>query len=182
MKKLLLIVYATVAILSLTASSCLSTSVEDKYKDWREANDEWFAQQKANTGYYSAVTAPWDVNAQVLMHWYNDTMATCANLRPLFTSTVWVKYRGMIKDATPFDSSYLRTTPADSVAAFALGNSSLVEGWAVALTRMHVGDSCRVVIPYTLGYGSYQMSDVLKPYTDMIFDIKLVDIIAYETK
>lgn len=177
MKKILVYI-AAVAVL-LVVSSCLGSSVSDEYKDWRVSNDEWFAQQKANTSYYTTVTAPWDANAQVLIHWFNDTMLTRTNLKPLYSSTVWVKYRGMTKDSEPFDSSYLRTSPADSIFACQL-NSGVVEGWPVAITRMHVGDSCRVVIPYTLGYGTYKMSSVLLPYTNLVFDIKLVDIAGYE--
>ena len=180
MKKILLYLFAAATACSLVG--CLGNSVEDEYKSWREANDEWFAQQKANTAYYATVTAPWDVHAQVLIHWFNDTMVTRTNPRPLFSSTVDVKYRGMTKDAVPFDSSYLRTSPADSIFRVQLSATNLVEGWPVAIMRMHVGDSCRVVVPYTLGYGSYQMSDVVLPYTNMVFDIKLADIHAYETK
>lgn len=165
----------------LGISSCLGSSTADEYKDWRLQNDEWFAKQKANTSYYTTVTAPWDDNAQVLIHWFNDTMLTRNNLKPLYTSTVWVKYRGMTIENTPFDSSYLRTSPADSIFSCRL-NSGVVEGWAVAITRMHVNDSCRVVIPYSLGYGSYKMSTVILPYTNLIFDIKLADIYGYEKK
>lgn len=177
MRKLLL--YVIVALAAVGVTSCLGSSVEDKFKDWRESNDEWFSQQKANKSFYTTVTAPWDVNAQVLMHWYNDTMLTRDNLRPYYTSSVWVKYRGVTKDDEPFDSSYLRTSPADSIFPCTL-NSGVIEGWAVAVTRMHVGDSCRVVIPYSLGYGSYMMSSVVLPYTNLVFDIKLVDIVGYE--
>ena len=179
MKKILLYIMVSMALMAIT--SCLGNSVEDEYKSWREANDEWFARQKANTDYYTTVTAPWDVNSHVLMHWFNDTMVTRTQPRPLFSSTVDVKYRGMTKDATPFDSSYLRTSPADSILRTQLNATSLIEGWSVALTRMHVGDSCRVVIPYTLAYGSYKMSEVILPYTALVFDIKLVDIYGYET-
>ena len=178
MKKILF--YISVALTAVIVTSCLGSTVSDEYKDWREKNDSWFAQQKANTSYYTTITAPWDANAQVLMHWFNDTMLTRNNLRPLYTSTVWVKYRGMTIENAPFDSSYTRTSPADSIFACQL-NSGVIEGWAVAVTRMHVGDSCRVAIPYTLGYGTYKMSSVVLPYTNLIFDIKLVDIAGYET-
>ena len=177
MKKIFL--YIALAASALIITSCLGKSVEDEYKNWRESNDEWFNQQKANTGYYSTITAPWDNTAQVLMHWFNDRTLTKDNLQPLLTSTVDVKYRGMTKDATPFDSSYLRTSPADSIFRYQL-NSGVIEGWSVALTHMRVGDSCRVVIPYTLGYGSTSMSSVILPYTNLVFDIKLQDIYGYE--
>ena len=178
MKKIFLYIVLVAAALGIT--SCLGKNgVEDEYKDWRESNDEWYAQQKANTKYYTTVTASWDDNAELLIHWFNDTMLTKNNLKPLLTSTVDVKYRGMTKDATPFDSSYLRTSPADSIFRCQL-NSDVVEGWALALTHMHVGDSCRVVIPYSLGYGSYKMSSLILPYTTLVFDIKLKDIYGYE--
>lgn len=169
-------------------TSCLgSTNVEDEYKEWREANDRWYTEQALLTDpatgmkYYKQVTAVWDPAATVLIHWFNDTTLNCGNLRPLYSSTVDVKYRGMTKDATPFDSSYLRTTPADSILRCQL-NNGVIEGWALALTHMRVGDSCRVVIPYALGYGAYKRSNVVLPYTALVFDMKLVDIYGYETK
>ena len=54
--------------------------------------------------------------------------------------------------------------------------SSLVDGWTVAMERMHVGDSCRVVIPQNLGYGE-RSQNLIKPYSTLIFDIKLMEIV-----
>ena len=179
MKKLLLLI-GLLAVVGMSLNSCLSNDVEDKYKDWRKANNEWYEAQRGNTDYYKTVVAPWDPNGQVLIHWFNDTMLTRDNLRPLYTSTVDLKYRGMDKDGLAFDSSYLSKNPPDSLVRFDLGSTSYIEGWAAAITRMHVGDSCRVVIPYTLGYGSSQVNE-LQPYTHLVFDIKLADIYHYET-
>lgn len=178
MKKLLLIV--ALAIVGMVVGSCVGSDTEDKYKDWRKANDAWFTQQMGNSAYYKTVTAPWDPNGKVLMHWYNDTMLTRDNLKPLFTSGVNVKYRGMLYDSTPFDSSYLSTSPADSVVSFKLNAN--IEGFALGVMQMHVGDSCRVVVPYAMGYGSYSRGTTLKPYSTLVFDIKLQDIYAYEVK
>ena len=58
MKKILL--YIALAAVAMGITSCLGKTVEDQYKDWRESNDEWFSQQKANTAYYTTVTASWD--------------------------------------------------------------------------------------------------------------------------
>ncbi len=176
MRKLLLII-GTMAMLGITFSSCLKNDVEDKYKDWRKANTEWYEQQRANKTYYTTVTAPWDPNGQVLLHWYNDTMLTRDNLKPHITSGVEVIYRGMLYDATPFDSSYLYT---DSISQFQLNNT--IEGWMLGVSQMHVGDSCRIIVPYTLGYGSYSQGSVIKPFSTLVFDIKLKDIYAYEVK
>ena len=165
------------AIVALTMlDSCLGKSVSDEYKDWREANDEWYGRQAAS-GQYTTVIAPWDPSAQVLMRWHNDTMLTRNNLKPLVSSTVDVKYRLRLYDGTAMDSSYLFTSPADSIYRALI--SSNVEGWMIALTHMHVGDSCSVVIPYHQGYGSTMKGDI-KPYSNLIFDLKLVDIYKYK--
>ena len=166
---------AVVAITML--DSCLGKSVEDEYKDWRERNDEWF-QQQVNSGQYTMLTAPWDPSAKTLIRWHNDTMLTRNNLKPLITSTVDVKYHLRLCDGTAADSSYVMTSPADSIYRSTINNN--VEGWMIALTRMHVGDSCTVIIPYPQGYGSTKMSSVVVPYSTLIFDMKLVNIYKYK--
>lgn len=44
---------------------------------------------------------------------------------------------------------------------------------------MRVGDSAQVVIPYLEGYGVSGSGSIL-PFTTLVFNIKLVDIPAYE--
>lgn len=166
------------AIVALTMlDSCLGKNVYDEYKDWRENNDAWYQQQSVS-GQYATAIAPWDPSAQVLIRWHNDTMLTRDNLKPLVTSTVDVKYHLKRYDGAPLDSSYLNSSPADSIYRTLV--SSNIEGWMIALTRMHVGDTCTVIIPYQQGYGSAKMSDLLLPYSNLIFDIKLVDIYKYK--
>ncbi len=169
------VILAVVAVTML--DSCLGKSVEDEYKDWRESNDAWY-QRQVQSGQYTLYTASWDPSAQVLMLWHNDTMLTRNNLKPMITSTVDMKYHLSLYDGTPVDSSYYLTTPADSI--FRTQVNQTVEGWMMALTRMHVGDSCTVIIPYQQGYGSTKKSDVLVPYSVLVFDMKLVDIPKYK--
>lgn len=176
MKKLIYMVMTGLVAITML-DSCLGKSVEDEYKDWRETNDEWYQRQTAS-GQYTVLTAPWDPSAQSLIRWHNDTMLTRDNLKPLITSTVDVKYHLSLYDGTAVDSSYLATSPADSIYRSLLNQN--VEGWMIALTRMHVGDSCTVIIPYHQGYGSTKKSTLLVPYSNLVFDMKLVDIPKYE--
>ena len=169
-----MLITAVVAITML--DSCLGNDVYDEYKDWRQQNDAWY-QQQTTSGQYTTVIAPWDPSAQVLMRWHNDTMLTQDNLKPLITSTVDVKYHLSMYNGTPVDSSYILTSPADSI--YRSKPNANVEGWMIALTRMHVGDSCTVIVPYQQGYGSTKKGDLL-PYSMLIFDIKLVDIYKYK--
>lgn len=169
------VVMAVMAITML--DSCLGKTVFDEYKDWREANDEWYQQQMAS-GQYTKVTATWDPTATTLIRWHNDTMLTKDNLKPLITSTVDVKYHLRLYDGTPVDSSYYLSSPADSIYRSMVNQN--VEGWMIALTRMHVGDSCTIIVPYQQGYGSTKRSNVLLPYSMLVFDMKLVDIYKYK--
>ena len=166
---------AVVAITMLV--SCLGKNVYDEYKEWREKNDEWF-QRQASSGQYKEIIASWDPSAKVLIRWHNDTMQTRNNLKPLISSTVDVKYRLRLYDDTAVDSSYNLTSPADSIYRTMISQN--VEGWMIALTHMHVGDSCTVIVPYQQGYGSSKRSEVLLPYSCLIFDMKLVDIYKYK--
>ena len=169
------VIMAIVAVTML--DSCLGKTIEDEYKDWRESNDAWF-QQQMSSGQYTLLTAAWDPSAKTLIRWHNDTMLTKGNLKPLITSTVDVKYHVGLYDGTPVDSSYYMTSPADSIYRSKLNQN--IEGWMIALTRMHVGDSCTVIVPYQQGYGSNMKSDVLVPYSNLVFNLKLVDIYKYK--
>ena len=182
MKKFPLILLLCLVV-SATLASCLKD--DDASSDWAKANDAWLDQMLElkdwqGNDYYKVVVAPWDADAQVLMHWFNDTTLTRDNLKPLYTSTVDVKYYGRYYNGAPLDSSYARTSPADSVFRTRL-NGGIITGWAIALTRMHIGDSVRVVIPYNVGYGTSAYGTV-KAYTNLEFDLKLVGIPYYEAK
>lgn len=174
-----------VIVLGSVLTACFKDDDEkiaDDYAEWREANIAWFAEQAARTqggsNYYTTVTAPWDPAAQVLIHWFNDTALTRNNLKPKFSSMVDVKYYLRLYDGTPIDSSYLSNSPADSLFRCRL-SSGVIEGWAIAVPRMHIGDSCRVIIPYIVGYGTTASGDI-KPFSTLQFDIKLVGIPKYE--
>ena len=163
----------------MTLYSCLGNNIEDEYKDWRESNDAWFEKQKAS-GQYTLLTANWDPSAHVLIRWHNDTMLTKNNLKPLITSTVDTKYILRLYDGTRVDSSYTSSSATLEDSIYRSMVNQNVEGWMIAMTRIHVGDSCTVIIPYQQGYGSSKRSEVLVPFSNLIFDVKLVDINKYK--
>lgn len=178
MKKLLSL--AVIAATAASLTSCFQESDYEKYAEWREEQDEWLQTQLAKTDdsgekYYETYVAPYDNNSIVYMHFHNDRELTKNNLVPLYTSTVDVKYHGRLYDDEAFDSSYLNT---DSLYRTTLG--SVIEGWAVALLNMHVGDSVTVITPWNVAYGSSGNSTI-SPYSHLVFDIKLKDIYKYET-
>lgn len=184
MRKLFAILVAGV-IIAVTLGSCGGNDTWEEYEEWRATNNQWYTQQMNRTNadgspYYTPVQPDWYPQSGVLIHYFNDRSETAGNLQPMITSHVKVKYHGRLYDDTCFDST---STGSDSTRTFLL--SGLVTGWQLALTQMHVGDTCEVIIPYTLGYG-YQGSTnsagayVIPPYSALRFNIRLVDIPAYE--
>ena len=57
--------------------------------------------------------------------------------------------------------------------------NEMITGFWAATTNMEIGDSVTAVIPYTSGYGVTGSGAIL-PYSTLIFNIKLVDIAAYD--
>lgn len=174
----LILPIASVIILS----SCLGTE-ENQYDAWCSENIQWMAQEESRTNpdgtpYYERIQAPWDFQGYVLMKWHNDRKATEKNLSPMSNSTIDMKYHGRLITGEAFDSSYLRTQPRDSIFRTKLNNT--INGWIIGVSQMHIGDSCTIVIPYLQGYGASGSGSGIKPYSNLIFDVKLVDIPGYE--
>lgn len=179
MKKLLYLLIISTAILILP--SCLSSQDED-FDNWKEENIAYYnemADKKDADGipYFQRISPDWSPGSEILMRWHNDRSTTMGNLRPMYNSTTDVVYYVQLYNGTPLDSSYLRITPGDSI--YRSRPSQNIEGFAIALTQMHIGDSCTVIIPYQSGYG-YSGTSRVNPYSTLVYQIKLKDIPAYE--
>ena len=84
---------------------------------------------------------------------------------------VKVHYRGRLVDGTEFDSSYNNNEPV----LFYLSN--VIKGWTEALTIMPVGSKWELYIPYELAYGSGGQSPKIPPFSTLIFEIELLEIV-----
>ena len=181
MKKLL---YLPLALLLLAGAGCkdeIKTTWEE-YADWREANATWLAEQELRTNpdgtpYYTKIVPDWNPGAFVLIHYFNDRSETEGNLSPLYTSTIDTRYTLYLYNDTRVDSSAYNTDPAPGIFRTRLNNT--VQGWAMALTDMRCGDTAQVVLPYGVAYGSQNFGDI-PPYSNLRFNIRLVDIPYYE--
>lgn len=170
--------------LVITATACTDDDKDtwEKYKDWRQTNQQYYDDQKYSLGpdgnqQYQVLAPVWNPTGQILIKYFNDRAQTAANLTPLLNSTCRVKYIGRLCNGVAFDSSYLQK---DSV--LVTMPSQVIQGWTIALCNMHIGDSARIVIPYTLGYGASTSNAVIPPYSTLEFDLKLVDIPYYEIR
>jgi FKBP-type peptidyl-prolyl cis-trans isomerase FkpA len=91
--------------------------------------------------------------------------------KPLYTDTVLVNYSGKLLDGTVFDSSYDRGAPMD----FPL--NQVIPGWSEGLQLMNVGSKYIFYIPSELGYGQSGRQNIIPPYSTLIFEVELLDII-----
>ena len=89
---------------------------------------------------------------------------------PTSTDQVKVHYHGTLIDGTVFDSSIDRGEP------IVFGVTQVIPGWTEALKLMPVGSEWKVYIPYDLGYGAQGSGPDIKPFSTLVFDVKLLGI------
>lgn len=84
---------------------------------------------------------------------------------------VRVHYTGSLIDGTVFDSSVQRGTPAEFPV------SGVISGWIEALSMMPVGSKWRLTIPHALAYGERGAGASIPPFSTLIFEVELLDIL-----
>ena len=91
---------------------------------------------------------------------------------PTAQSKVKTHYHGTLIDGTVFDSSYDRGQPID----FPVGG--VIAGWTEALQLMPVGSKWRLYIPHDLAYGERGAGASIPPFSALIFDVELLEIVG----
>lgn len=92
--------------------------------------------------------------------------------KPEANQKVKVHYTGKLLDGTVFDSSVERGEPIE----FVLGVGMVIRGWDEGIALMSKGEKGVLYIPAGLAYGPQQRGDVIKPYSNLMFEVELVDI------
>ncbi len=91
--------------------------------------------------------------------------------KPTVQSKVRTHYHGTFIDGNVFDSSYERGQPAE----FPVGG--VIAGWTEALQLMTKGAKWRLYVPYELAYGAQGSPGGIPPYSTLVFDVELLDIL-----
>lgn len=168
--------------------SCDETAEPGEFDNWQVRNKE-FVDSIATVARVNA-DGTWKViladGLDSSKEWDNGYYVYCKTLTagsgessPLYTDTVTVNFCGRLiptehyPQGFIFDSSYDgELEPSfDVPVSFVL--SGTVSGFSAALQKMVVGDTWRIYIPSTIGYG---MSDIngVPAYSTLIFDVNLV--------
>lgn len=91
--------------------------------------------------------------------------------KPIASDKVRVHYEGYLLDGKKFDSSIDRGKPTEFTF------NRVIKGWTEGLQLMPVGSKFTFYIPYNLAYGSQGAGNVVPPYSTLIFEVELLDII-----
>lgn len=89
---------------------------------------------------------------------------------------ITVAYKGTTLDGKVFDSSYDSTGNMTKPYEFTLGMGQAIQGWDECLKYLDKGGKATIYIPAMMAYGNQNQSDLIKPYTDLKFEVELVNI------
>ena len=92
---------------------------------------------------------------------------------PVDGDKVKVTYRGTLVNGTEFDKS---EEPVES------GVNQVIPGWTELLKLMKEGDQVIAYIPYDLAYGANGSGSSIEPFSTLIFDVTLLEVIPAEKK
>ena len=88
-------------------------------------------------------------------------------------SKMSVHYKGTFRaDGKKFDSSYDRGQPMD----FQYQVQRMIQGFEEGLGMIGKGGKAKLIIPYYQAYGPNGRPGAIPPYSDLVFDIEVVDL------
>jgi len=132
----------------------------NKYKNYKAENEAYLLKNKAR--------AEVSETASGLQY---EVITMGNGPKPTTENVVKVHYVGTLINGTEFDSSVSRGEPA----VFPL--SGVIAGWTEALQLMPVGSKFRIYLPQSIAYGDQQAGEQIKPYSTLIFDVELLEIV-----
>lgn len=91
--------------------------------------------------------------------------------KPTSSDKVKVHYHGTLLDGTVFDSSVSRGEPIEFPV------TGVIQGWVEALQLMPMGSKWKLYIPYDLAYGERGAGGKIGPYSTLIFEVELLEVI-----
>lgn len=132
----------------------------ERFKENKAKGEAYLAANAAKEG---VVTLPSGLQYQVIKPGNGK--------QPKATDKVRCHYEGMLIDGTLFDSSVQRGEPA------VFGLNQVIAGWTEGVQLMQEGAKYRFFIPYQLGYGERGAGQSIPPFSALVFDVELIEVL-----
>lgn len=84
---------------------------------------------------------------------------------------VFIHFEGRLEDGTVFDSTAKHNRPFECV----VGSKKIIPGLSSGLLGMKEGGKRKVFIPSELAYGEREVGGLIKPHSNLIFEIELLE-------
>jgi FKBP-type peptidyl-prolyl cis-trans isomerase len=84
----------------------------------------------------------------------------------------FVHYSGLLEDGKKFDSSFDKGKPFQ----FVFGTGRVIKGWDMGLVGMREGGKRKLFVPSTLAYGDRQIGSLIRPHSNLTFEIELLEV------
>ena len=133
---------------------------KETYKVYIAENEAFLAKNKEKTG---VIVTPSGLQYEVIK--------MGSGPKPTAENEVRVHYTGTLIDGTEFDSSVKRGAPAEFMV------SGVIPGWTEALQLMPVGSKFKVYLPENIAYGATGAGEMIKPFSALIFEVELLEIL-----
>ena len=133
---------------------------EAKFGENKKAGEDFLAENKSKKGVI--------VTESGLQY---SVLKEGKGAKPVTTSKVKVHYHGTNLDGVVFDSSVDRGTPAE------FGVTQVIKGWTEGLQLMKKGAKYKFFIPQELAYGQQQRGKEIKPFSMLIFEVELLEVL-----
>lgn len=180
------IVRQTLATAMSLAALCLASCSEtiDTALERRSQNERAFLSYADSTGFDKVTLPGMYGDRYVYMKWSNKV--SDRSLTPKATDYVRMYYTGsLLTSGSVFDSN-LNIAAKNTIPLMLIkrGSSGLIDGMAIALQNMAVGDKASIIIPWYLAYGeagrgtAYNM--IIPTYAALRFDVELLEISSEE--
>ncbi len=134
----------------------------EQYKDYKKENEQFLVDNKTKEGVKTTASG---LQYIVIKEGSGES--------PKTSDRVKVDYHGTVIDGTKFDSTM---EPKKDPIVF--GVTQVIKGWTEGLQLMKPGAKYKFFIPQELAYGYQQRSAVIKPFSTLIFDVELLEIVS----
>ncbi|MDR3060728.1 MAG: FKBP-type peptidyl-prolyl cis-trans isomerase [Dysgonamonadaceae bacterium] len=136
-------------------------AMEKQYAEQKAANSKFLEENKGKEG---VQVTPSGLQYKVVKEGTGP--------KPASTDKVKVNYIGTKIDGTEFDSSVKRNQPFE----FNL-SGGVIQGWIEGVQLMNVGSKYIFYIPYELAYGVQGSPGSIEPFSTLIFEVELLEIV-----